>query len=374
MERFSYAHHRTAGPYTVLQLIEPDDGYRQAATTYARWRRTGVLVEDALPGLHRYELREGTGTNQVSAVGLVAAVAVEPAGRTAAARQIRAHEDTDPLRVASRVARLRAVPVELSPVLGLTRALPSAVWAALQPSPDGPVIAVVDEEGVEHSVGAITDPARIRALVTALADIRVVIADGHHRYAAAAALPARRTMMLLLDALTPILQVLPIHRAVRELPQDALERLAADFTVTAAPGGAGGLAQAVAASGPATFGLLRHGAPGAGPQAHVLRARDPSSLSARLPTDRAPAWRALDAAILAEVVFGLLGVEPATALPRTDPVRALAQMPQGGGMLLLRPVDAATVFAVADAGEAMPAKTTLFRPKPRAGLLLRALP
>lgn len=44
-----------------------------------------------------------------------------------------------------------------------------------------------------------------------------------------------------------------------------------------------------------------------------------------------------------------------------------------GGLILLRPPTAAQVLQVATTGGRMPAKTTWFRPKPRAGLVMRRL-
>ena len=39
------------------------------------------------------------------------------------------------------------------------------------------------QDGVEHVVERVTDPARIAAISAAVASDDVLIADGHHRYA-----------------------------------------------------------------------------------------------------------------------------------------------------------------------------------------------
>ena len=44
----------------------------------------------------------------------------------------------------------------------------------------------------------------------------------------------------------------------------------------------------------------------------------------------------------------------------------------GGTALLLNPTPVEAVIAVAEAGDRMPRKSTLFTPKPRTGLLIRA--
>jgi len=105
----------------------------------------------------------------------------------------------------------------------------------------------------------------------------------------------------------------------------------------------------------------------------VMVARDQADLRARLPAERSAAWRSLDTAVLAHAVLPVVGAgDPAY---RSDATEAAQEMEAAGagGLFLLRPVSAATVYACAAAGEPMPPKTTWFRPKPRAGLIMRSL-
>jgi len=105
----------------------------------------------------------------------------------------------------------------------------------------------------------------------------------------------------------------------------------------------------------------------------VLVARDEAALRARLPAERTAAWRGLDTAVLAHAVLPALGGgEPAY---RSDATAAAQDMESAGagGLFLVRPVSAETVYACAAAAEPMPPKTTWFRPKPRAGLIMRSL-
>lgn len=53
------------------------------------------------------------------------------------------------------------------------------------------------------------------------------------------------------------------------------------------------------------------------------------------------------------------------------PAALAAARRTAGVAILLRPTPAASVLAVARAGERMPRKSTLFVPKPRTGLLMR---
>lgn len=277
------------------------------------------------------------------------------------------------------MARLSAVPIDVSPVFGIYEGSDEALTSLLtrRPRMSPPIVATTDEDGTDHRIWAIRDPAEIQVIRTGLRDIRVVIADGHHRYATAAAFaerlggtvtvpPWRRTLMYLVDTAIHGPRVAAIHRLVHGLAPHALSRLA-DLTtsepVTADPAV---LARLVAERADGTIGLLTHEDGGA-----LLRLRDRAGLMARLPAERSAAWRGLDAALLDHALLPELGGPG--VMPRSDPVAAGAEVrgTPGSALLLLAPVATETVIDLAEAGEPMPAKTTSFHPKPRTGLVLR---
>jgi hypothetical protein len=71
----------------------------------------------------------------------------------------------------------------------------------------------------------------------------------------------------------------------------------------------------------------------------------------------------------------LLGVSDAAGQVEAehDPVAALQLAERDGGIaLFLKPAPLAGIVAVAEAGDAMPRKSTLFLPKPRSGIAMRA--
>ena len=364
LERFTYARHLQASPYTVLELLAPRaESFAAAGAAYDRWRRTGVLVTDDRPGYYLYEeheLRHGVPALQR---GLLAAVRV-------ADPDVLAHERVDPARVAQRVRRLAAVPADLAPVFALHVGSSALGNLLSRPAGSPPVIACTDEAGGDHRIWALRDPDDVAAITASLAQLRMVIADGHHRWAAAAARGGRptgdRTLVYLVDASLHGPQLLPVHRLLRHLPADAEDRLAADFALL--PTAPRMLVVALAQQAGLAFGLHLPGG-----RAFVLVARDEAALRARLPAERTAAWRGLDTAVLAYAVLPALGGgEPAY---RSDATAAAQDMESAGagGLFLVRPVSAETVYACAAAAEPMPPKTTWFRPKPRAGLIMRSL-
>lgn len=383
LDRFTYASHRAASPYTVLELLGPPDdtgSYRAAGAALRRWRRTGVLISEPAPAVYHYEeheLRRGIPTVQR---GLMVAVALEDPGPGSA---VLTHEAVDPERVAERVDRLEAVQADLAPVFALTTGAPAELRRRLARPPDRPpVVALTDAEGIDHRVWAITDPEEITALCRALAGVRVLVADGHHRYAAALAARSRhrgdawrRTLMYVVDATVDGPQVGGVHRLLRGADEALLHQLARDFAVAPAPSDPRALCASLDAAAGRAFGLLL-GPPLAaalGTAAAILRPRDEAALARRLPPERSSRWRSLDTAVLDHAVLPRLHAKTVEHRADLDAAAEDTAAADDVVLLLVRPVDPRTAEALAASGEHMPPKSTYFRPKPRAGLVLRPL-
>jgi uncharacterized protein (DUF1015 family) len=119
----------------------------------------------------------------------------------------------------------------------------AAIDALLDEAAAGePLAEVVDEYGVVHRIWRITAAAMIQEL---MADKRLLIADGHHRYETALAFHnenpelagADRVMMTFVNMYSPGLKILATHRLVngldpQGLPESFLKAAAEDFTVT----------------------------------------------------------------------------------------------------------------------------------------------
>lgn len=360
LDPVAYHQHRTAGPYTVLQLLAADagGGYAGAGDTYRRWIRTGVLVADDTQSFFVYGQQVPGGRGQQ--LGVLAAVRVEEPNGT---RTILAHEGVEGRRTADRVARLAAVPADLAPVFALALRTPPALRALLQRAARGiPDIDLLDEGGVRHRIWR-RPPTETFELRAQLAKVSVLIGDGHHRYAAAASAPGGRTLMLVVDAEHDGPAVLPVHRLLPRLPEDWRIRLRGSFDIRAATG----LPRALASASEGTLGLLT---PTAG---FLLRPRDLAGLRADLPGVHTPLWRTLDTALVEGAVLPCLGIAASEVGYRADE-EAMDDMGAGAaGVVLVRAPALATVQRLAATGEPMPPKTTSFSPKPRAGLLLRAL-
>ncbi|WP_116453687.1 DUF1015 domain-containing protein [Blastococcus litoris] len=373
---------RLAGtdPHNVVRLILPSAEGRSgsaetAARTLRQWQEEAVLVRDAEPALWLYELRPG-GPGPATA-GWLGAVALPPAGSTA----VLPHEDTFAPAVEGRRALLAATATDLEPIVLAHDPDPEVAALTDEIRVGPPTLAVQDADGVEHRLWRVTAPAVLDRLTGALGRTQAVIADGHHRFAAARAhhrsAPDQPGSDRVLALVTPMgpggLRVDPIHRVVPDLDLDTAVRAAArGFTVSEpAAGDAAREARAwIADPGQSGF-LVTDGH-------RVVRLSGPSpEVCASVPPEAPTAWRNLDVVLAHHGLIDRLwhrSDDPTSVLIGHSVDEALRLAADRSGVaLLLRAPSPSDVAAVARAGARMPRKSTLFVPKPRTGLVFRPL-
>ena len=370
----------SADPHNVVRLILPRDAagsphgaYRAAADLLGQWRSEGVLVADDTPALYVYELAEGDARTR----GLVGAVGLTPPE----AGIVLPHENTMAGPVADRLALTEATEANLEPIY-LVYSGGGAASQAVASCDDRPPLVSVLVDGVTHRIWTLTDPETLRAVAGDLLARRAVIADGHHRYATylrhqadrhaagAGAGPWDRGLALLVDASTYGPQVHAIHRVVPGLSlADAVSRAAGGFSTRDVP----------AADALDTLGAVDTGAAFLltdGERWVLLTDPDPALVAATLPAERSAAWRSLDVTVAHRVLIDRLWAledhEDVVGFEHSVADAVAAARRTGGTALLLNPTPVQGVAAVAEAGERMPRKSTLFTPKPRTGLLMRA--
>ena len=215
-------------PYNVVRLIlgrdEPRDDethnkYTRASDRFRAWREEAVMIPTKQPAWFPYEMRFRFQGEQRRVRGLICEVELEPWGGS-----IVPHERTMTAPVQDRLALLRRVRANLSPVYALSRGPRRELADLLDDVVSGPepVAAVSDEDGVDHRMWVLDDGPDIPGW---LAPEQLLIADGHHRYTVALAFrdemraehgpgPWDRMMMFVVDAGTEDPPVLPIHRVL----------------------------------------------------------------------------------------------------------------------------------------------------------------
>lgn len=372
-----------ADPHNVVRLILPrgghgDDRYANAAADLQAWLSEGVLIRDERPALYVYEQSSEEG----AVLGLIGAVSLhEPAeGRVVP------HEDVFPGPVADRTALMSATRAQFEPILltyegnGATSdAVDRAVAAA-------PLVEMTTTDGATHRLWRLTDPRLHRMVAEDLADQQVLIADGHHRYAAYLALrdrsaplpeaPRAYGLAMLVDAARHPLRLAAIHRSVTDLSfHDAAEAARQVFRsaqIHDVDGDHDAIANLVGNSPSRHRFVISDGRSVA-----LLSDPHPDAVRASMPADRSPLWQSLDASVAHRLLLATLWKldddDPRVAYHHRA-VDALERAGRSSGVaLLLAPARHSDVLALAAQGERLPHKSTSFGPKPRTGLLMRLL-
>jgi uncharacterized protein (DUF1015 family) len=371
-------------PYNVVRLILSRDSaaankYSQAAETLDRWLSQGVLVRDEVDSLTVYEQRFTVAGQERVQRGVLAAVALDDE-----ANPVLPHEHTMPKTVEDRLALLRATRVQLSPVFCVYalddgsarevvgRAVASAPLASWRS----------DDDGVAHRAWTLTDSDDLDRVARTLSEATIVIADGHHRFRTAQQYreerrasdgpgPWDQMLLYLVDASWSGPALLPIHRALAIPPERVLESLSGAFEVEEAddpePEGLAAEVEVRRSQG-RTFALLGRD------RAWWLTVADKAAEADALPAERSAVWRDLDVAVVEWFLLRrLLGGAEARYVHTAGEAAEMISSGEAASALLLAPPPFDSVRAVAQAGEAMPSKSTFFIPKPRTGVVIRPL-
>lgn len=219
-------------PYNLVRLIlgerKPGDSdknnvYTRAAGYLSDWIASGILARDSQPGVFPYfqEFTVPDTGERLVRKGFIGLGAVEDYS----AGVVHRHEQTLSGPKKDRMELLRHTHAHFGQIFMLYPDQAGAIDALLDDAARGPAITeVTDEYGAVHRVWKITDASRIQQL---MADKKLLIADGHHRYETAPAFRnenptlagADRVMMTFVNMHSPGLKILATHRLVKGLPK-----------------------------------------------------------------------------------------------------------------------------------------------------------
>ncbi|MCH0541753.1 DUF1015 domain-containing protein [Streptomyces sp. MUM 203J] len=362
----AHARAQCARPHHIARLLYTSDP-QNAAGQLERWLERGVLRRDPTPSLYVYEQRVGPRLLQRGLIGELT-VAGPHAG------PVIPHEDVQEHVVRQRTAHMSGLRAQLEPLLlthhsteGTGRSL--AEWVA-----EHPRIASARLGPVTHYLWQCTDRADQTLLTADLGAGRVpLLADGHHRLAAARRLARwrdgllwQRSLALLVDSASTPLRLRAIHRVLPGLDAEKAARAASGVArVQPLPDGP-------RLPRPDELVLVGEGRAWsvAEPQASAL-----SEALAGLPTE----WRGQPAAVTDRLLIAScwsIPDLPGTVVHMHHADRAVAAVTsQGTGTAVLLP--APTEDAIRELAEKdvlLPRKSTSFGPKPPAGLVTRVLP
>jgi uncharacterized protein (DUF1015 family) len=372
-------------PYNLVRIIlgKPTSGdsgtgnvYTRAAHHLEDWIARGILAREAEACLFAYFqdfLVPDTGES-LTRKGFIGLGAVEDYS----AGVVHRHEQTLSGPKKDRLELLQHTRAHFGQIFMLYPDPARAVDGILDETAAGePAMSVEDEYGVRHRLWKISDPERIGEMQKLMRPMKLLIADGHHRYETALAFrdanpqlqDARRVMMTFVNMHSPGLKILATHRLIDNLPDfDAarfLERASASFRVEPADSSdALRAAWSEPHDGFSRIGVAIHG----------------SDQLCLLEAPRGP--REPDVSVLHQrLIGGVLGIgEEAVREERyLRYVRGLdtaIELVRGGSAqmaLLLKPTPIEEVAEISFSGGVMPQKSTDFYPKLLSGLTIYKL-
>ena len=384
-----------ADEHNIAWLTVADDGpgYPNVAERLGRWRASGVLAADPRPAFYVYDQVLGGG----HLTGFLAAVRLGAPSESG----VYPHENTFAEPIMDRLALLKATRCGLEPVFGILSDFSGRVAEVLSDAMVGPEVFVTETpDGVTHRLWRLTDAPGQQALAEAVGGTRVVIADGHHRWAAANAYrderraagptdpdaPHESALMLLVDELRGGVKCDAFHRVIHRLPEGVdparmRQHLGPAFSVEDLP--IDGLSDETAVRQMLVRMDSEPTRPAFGCRwktgAAIVGIRDLEGLLAT--SDRAIdlITREFDVALLHRLILrprlgcrGDFGPQACAITFEKDPVRAWRKVGSDGAVMawFVSPAPTSAVMRAALAGLKVPQKATHFHPKPPSGMVM----
>jgi uncharacterized protein (DUF1015 family) len=396
-----------APPYDVISQIQRDelyrrndfnsiklilgrgkDPYREAGDFFNEWKSDGVLVRDQVPAMYlvAQNFRKLDGS-EVVRTGVIAAFRLEELG----AASVFPHERTLSTPKEDRMKLLSATRAMFSQIFGLyadpAHLIDRLLAEAMRGDPDLHAV----YEGVENSLWKIADQNLLLQIQTAMAERKVLIADGHHRYETALAYAAGRRAehpghtgkesynfvpMYLTNLHNPGIAVLATHRMVHGIPgftpENFLKSVPASFAVQSLGSMDDLLARIARPSDPPLIGLILRDEQ----MFYLLR---PSGRQLTGAKKYSSAIDMIDVVLLERIIFtAQLGMTEKDIQTKRfieyekDADECLAAVREGAAQaaFLLQPPHLERIKAVAEAGFVLPQKSTYFYPKLLSGTVI----
>jgi len=369
------ARYLSLSPYNLVRIIlgertpldsEADNPYTRAAGLLKDWIGSGILEHESEPSVYAY-FQEFTAPDSGETLvrkGFIGLGAVEDY----AAGVVHRHEQTLSGPKKDRMELLRHTHAHFGQIFMLYPDPELAIDKILdQAAQKAPVTTLEDEYGVAHRLWKISDPAAIARIQALMADKKLLIADGHHRYETALAFrnenpglkDSEKVMMTFVNMHSPGLEILATHRVLSGISPALISKIPVRPLAS--------IDQLKQVFGNPAPDKVRIGiALGSGEVSLYERDRKPGEL---------------DVKVLHEELIGLaLGIseEAVREQKHIEYVRGLdaayAKVREGEKIaFLLEPVSVQQVADVAFSGGVMPQKSTDFYPKLLSGLTIYKL-
>jgi uncharacterized protein (DUF1015 family) len=219
-------------PYNSIHLSIPCGACpsENASRTFEKWQAEGSILRDPAPGIYVYYqyFRLPGDTRQYCRKGFICKIRIYDWNQNVILR----HENTMPGSVNEQVELLAATRLNVSPTHGLYTDKNFELEKYMDKSMQQPLCETEDYQGIRDVLSVIRDGRTIESFVNLMAENKVILADGHHRYAGSlaymkqqmAANPAHTGkesynyhLMWLTNTEAEDLKILPTHRLIKNI-------------------------------------------------------------------------------------------------------------------------------------------------------------
>jgi uncharacterized protein (DUF1015 family) len=374
------ARYLSLSPYNLVRIIlgerSPTDNegynpYTRAAGLLKDWIGSGILEHESQPSVYAYfqKFRAPDSGQTLERKGFIGLGAVEDYADGVVHR----HEQTLSGPKKDRMELLRHTHAHFGQIFMLYADRDLAIDGILDETATGaPVMSLEDEDGAMNQAWKISDPEVIARIQALMADKKLLIADGHHRYETALAFRkenpdlkgADKVMMTFVNMYSRGLEILATHRVLSGISADLVKNFVKNIQ-TRPLASIDELKQVFRTPAP---DRIRIGlALGSGETRLYERARKPGELDVK--------------ALHEELLGAALGIseEAVREQKHIEYIRGLdaayAKVREGGAQIafLLEPTSIQQVAEVAFSGGVMPQKSTDFYPKLLSGLTIYKL-
>lgn len=372
-----------------LELPRGENPYKDAAKTLKTWVSDKVLKSDEKEGIYIYEEKFEVKGKKYALKGFVSLVRLHEFSEGV----VLPHEETLSKAKQDRFNLMTETGVSFSQIYSLymdeEKEIESRLNALSQRDAD---VSFTDDEGVTHSLWCVYNKEDIDYIAEKMADKKLYIADGHHRYETALNFAranskdlkddSERTnycMMMQVNIECSGLVVFPTHRvlhSIENFDENALlERCEGYFDIerNLDINHAEEILEKAFNEGKKAFAYYS-----GGDKFSLMTLRDISVMEKVLP-DKCKASQNLDVSVLhALVLERLFGIDKENMANQKnlfytrDISEAISEVKEGRAncSFLINPTKVEEIRDVATAGEKMPQKSTYFYPKLTTGLVM----
>ena len=237
-------------PYNSVHLSVPrgEKPALEASRLLNTWKTDGTLMQDTIPGIYvyyQYYRLQGT-PGEFCRKGFICHIRAYDWDEGIIFR----HENTIPKAVNDRIELLEKTELHASPTHGLYTDENFELEKYLDEAIQYPLYETEDYQGVRDVLAIIQDASVIKIFTECMAQKKIILADGHHRYESSLAykhkristdLDSRRNkgynfhLMYLTNTETGGLRILPTHRLIKDLSDfdeaKILQTLSQDFII-----------------------------------------------------------------------------------------------------------------------------------------------